>query len=282
VDWAAVAARALAFACLFQAAGVSFFLVLFAPGLPHSRSRIRRIGLLAALAAAALALLQPWLEAARMAGDFGGLLQPALLRLAWLSPPGAAQFLAAVGLGLVALGLRARRNAGSFVAAFGAVLATLTPLLTGHISVHAQRVVLAPILGVHVLIVAFWFGALWPLRLTLRYEAPADAGAVLRRFSVLAAWLVPGIALAGLIMASVLLGSWRGLLQPYGRILLAKAAVFVLLMALAAANRWRFVPALPAPAARRALQRSIRAEFLLLLGVLALTAVLTTLFSPDE
>jgi len=63
-------------------------------------------------------------------------------------------------------------------------------------------------------------------------------------------------------------------------ILIAKATVFALLLILAALNRWRFTPALAA--ARGALRRSIVTEYLLIAGVLAMTAVLTSLYSPEH
>jgi copper resistance protein D len=78
--------------------------------------------------------------------------------------------------------------------------------------------------------------------------------------------------------------------QPYGLILIAKASVFALLLVLAALNRWRFTPALlpgltptltPA-AACGALRRSIVTEYLLIAGVLAMTAALTSLYSPEH
>jgi putative copper export protein len=188
---------------------------------------------------------------------------------------------------LIAVSLHSRRNSRRMwvaVAVLGAVLAACALVLTGHTSVNPRRALLAPLLCVHLLVVAFWFGALAPLWLALAHEAPADAARVLRRFSALATWLVPCIALAGLAMALVLIGELAVLRRPYGLLLLAKLGLFGVLMVLAAINRWRFRPALEAavPPARRALQRVIVAEYLLITAVLAVTAALTTLYSPDD
>jgi putative copper resistance protein D len=72
--------------------------------------------------------------------------------------------------------------------------------------------------------------------------------------------------------------------RPYGLLLRAKLGLFALLMVLAAVNRWRLTPALAASVApaRSALRRSIVAEYLLITVVLAVTAMLTTLYSPDD
>jgi putative copper export protein len=64
---------------------------------------------------------------------------------------------------------------------------------------------------------------------------------------------------------------------------LTKLGAFGLLLLLAAWNRWRAVPAMAAgdaAAAPMALRRSIAIEYLLLTAVLAVTAVLTSFYSP--
>jgi putative copper resistance protein D len=157
-------------------------------------------------------------------------------------------------------------------------------LLTGHTSAHTWRSVLAPLLGLHVLIVAFWFGALWPLLLVIRLDTAAAAAQITARYSALASYLVPLIAVAGVAMAWILTGGPAIFQRPYGELLLLKLLVFALLMVLAAVNRWRLVPALAAPAssgrAGRALRRTVIAEFVLIAIVLTVTAALTTLYSP--
>ncbi len=283
MDQAAIAARALALACLYQAAGAMFFLALFESQLRSALRPVRRLCALAALAAAVLALLQPPLAAARMAGDFAGALDVGLLRLAWLSHAGAALLGQLLGLALLGIALCAPRRV-STTGLVGAVLAAAAPVLAGHSSVHPQRAWLAPLLVLHLLCGAFWFGALWPLWLALRLEAAAQAAALLQHFSAIAAWVVPCIALAGVAMAGLLLRRLAGLERPYGVLLLAKTALFALLMGLAALNRWRFTPALErgAASALPALQHSILAESALIGLVLAVTATLTTLYSPED
>jgi putative copper export protein len=295
-DAPAIAVRALALICLYQAAGAAFFVALF-----HRRSalilrRVCRLGVLAAVFGIVLVLLQTPLEAARMAGDFSGARNAALLRLALHSSRGNAHALQLAGLTLVGAGLWFHRTSSVArwtlsIAVTGAMLAAVALTLTGHTSVNPLRAWLAPLLAVHLLVAAFWFGALWPLWLMLKHETDAAAEAVLRRFSQIAIWLVPGLALAGVGMAFLLIDSWSTFGRAYGLILIAKASVFALLLILAALNRWRFTPALvvgPAPdaataaTARGALRRSIVTEYLLIAGVLAMTAVLTSLYSPEH
>jgi len=291
-DALAVAERALALICLYQAAGAAFYLGLFAAHAPRSGRRVRRLAAAAALCAIVLVLLRLPLEADRMAGDFVGWRDTALLRLALFSSQGAATCVQITGLALIAGGCRGRAGAPAArerawalpLALLGGVLAATALVLTGHTSVDPRRALLAPLLALHLLIGAFWFGALGPLWLALRYEAPADAAALLRAFSAPAVWLVPCIALAGLGMAWLLVAPAQLLQHSYGRLLLAKLSLFALALAFAAWNRSRLVPALALEpeAARPRLQGSIGCEALLLAAVLALTSALTTLYSPAD
>jgi len=66
--------------------------------------------------------------------------------------------------------------------------------------------------------------------------------------------------------------SWR---STYGALVLAKIAAFALLLALAAWNRWRAVPGSPA------LRRSIAVEYVVMIAVIAVTATMTTFYSPQ-
>jgi putative copper resistance protein D len=106
---------------------------------------------------------------------------------------------------------------------------------------------------------------------------------VVESFSALAVWLVPVLFLAGLILGAVLLGTPANLATTYGQLLMAKVAAFAVLMVLAALNKWRLGPALAAgtPGAGIAFRRSVLAEIALVTAVLGVTAVLTTLYSPE-
>jgi putative copper resistance protein D len=71
--------------------------------------------------------------------------------------------------------------------------------------------------------------------------------------------------------------------EPYGRLLIAKVVGFALLMGLAAANRWRLGPALAErrTGCERQFRRSLAAEYVLIVGILTITAIMTSFFSPD-
>jgi putative copper resistance protein D len=282
IDGASVALRALGFIALLQAAGTALFLALLGNRLVLATPAVERLG--RASAWLALPLLVAWqlLEGARIAGDLAGVLDPAMQGIALLGSAGIANLLRAAALLLVAVALRpgiAWRTAGLL----GGTLLAASFLLTGHTTVGAHRLLLAPLLLLHVWVVAFWLGSLLPLLVVTMREPAVVTGLVVGAFSRLASWLVPCIALAGGLLAWTLLPGWAALRTPYGMLLVAKACGFCVLMALAALNRWRLGPAVSAgePRAAGRFCAVLVAEFVILCGVLAATATMTGLYSPE-
>jgi putative copper resistance protein D len=282
-DVLSVVLRALSFVLLFQAAGAAIFVALFGRRLSSSRGAVRRLGQAAALAAIALVAAHYALEAARMAGELSGMWDPALQAIVWHSSNRAALICRLAGLLLIAIGLQVASPRSTMVAVGGAVLATGAFTLTGHTSVNVHRGALAMLLMLHLLVVAFWFGALWPLYHASLRETPARASDIIERFTTVATWLVPVILLAGLVMAVLLLPNISALSEPYGELLIAKVVGFAVLMGLAAANKWRLGPALvygPVQGGRW-FRRTVAAEYVLIAAVLTITAVMTSFFSPE-
>jgi putative copper export protein len=282
-DILSVALRALGFVLLFQAAGVVIFIALFGHRLDRSQVAIRRLGQAAAIAGMVLVAGHYALEAARMAGEMSGVWDPTLQTMMWHSPSRTALLCRLLGLLLIAVGLHGATQHRSIVAIGGVVLATGAFTLVGHTSVNTHRAVLATLLMVHLLIVAFWFGALGPLYVASLKEPPAGAFHLTQRFTAIATWLVPVILLAGAAMAALLLPNVAALRAPYGRLLIIKIIGFGLLMGLAAANRWRLTPGLADATnqSERRFRRSLAAEYVLIAAVLTVTAIMTSLFSPD-
>jgi copper resistance protein D len=281
-DVLAAGLRALGFIGLFQAAGAIFFMALFGTASAIS-ARINTLAMISAVTAIACFIAQQSLEAARFVGELGGVLDTEWLREAWMSRSGGAQALRLTGLSLIVAGATRRSSHGLIAAGVGAAFALLSFLVSGHTSVHPLRTALAPLLGIHIFVAAFWFGSLLPLVLLVRHEPTDHAAVVLGRYSRVAGWLVPLILVAGALMLWVLASDMSVLTRTYGQLVLLKLIAFALLMGLAARNRWRLVPLLASgsAAAGAVLRRSIAIEIVLIGGVLALTAVLTLLFSPE-
>ncbi len=128
----------------------------------------------------------------------------------------------------------------------------------GHAAAAEPWGLWAPIVdALHVAAAGAWFGALLPLGLLLR-RAATEAGADARPFAVLAVRRFSALALLlmGVVVASGAYNAWVqvGGVAPligteYGWLLSAKVAALAAVVAVAALNRWRLVPALGGEAA---------------------------------
>ena len=145
---------------------------------------------------------------------------------------------------------------------------------------------------VHGYAAALWVGALIAFALLLGDRSPAQqaVGALhdaLARFSRLGSLIVAATVMSGLVNSWFLVGPTRleGLWTTlYGRLLLVKLALFVGMLGLAAANRFRLAPALGCAAdqagALKALRVTVGLELAAGITVLAAVAWLGTLAPP--
>ncbi|HEY0962286.1 MAG TPA: CopD family protein, partial [Pseudomonadales bacterium] len=138
-------------------------------------------------------------------------------------------------------------------------------------------------LVLHVLAVCLWIGALYPLLQLSRSDDIARIQQLMRRFGEIALGIVAVLLVTGVFLATQLLDAPGELLgTPYGRVLLLKLfGVYALLM-FAAMNKLLLVPRLVSAqsAALRQLQKSIRAEWIVALLVLAVTSWMTSVVGP--
>jgi copper transport protein len=144
---------------------------------------------------------------------------------------------------------------------------------SGHAATAPPQGLTRPVVFLHGVGVAFWIGALLPL-LAMARQPAAALKTVLHRFSRAAVPVVGGLVLTGLVLAIVQLESFRALIETkYGIILSIKLTLVVVLLGLAALNRFRLTPALTAdPANTKPLLRSIVAECVVVAGILAVVA----------
>lgn len=139
--------------------------------------------------------------------------------------------------------------------------------------------------ALHMITAAVWLGAIAAFLILLAHPTPARldlAARSLDRFSQIGTICVLIIAATGLINGQIIIGVTgigASLAAPYGQLLLAKLALFMLMLALAAANRWRIVPVLKhalstdAPdQAVRTMRRSLLIEAFAGAAILALVA----------
>lgn len=144
---------------------------------------------------------------------------------------------------------------------------------SGHASTAPPQWLSRSMIFLHGIGVAFWIGALMPLAAMARRPL-GSLLAILNRFSCVAVPVVGALVLTGLVLAIVQVGNISALIETsYGLILSVKLALVVVILVLAALNRFRLTPALAIdPHNTRALVRSILAECVVALAILAVVA----------
>jgi putative copper resistance protein D len=276
--------RALAFVAVFQAAGAAIFLALFARELHASALTVRALAKTAALAAVVLTALHHVLIPARLAGTFAATLDPSLSDLVLQSNIGPAHAVRLAGLALLAVSLDQATRLHVIASLIGARFALLSFALMGHTTIHELRLVLAPLLLVHIASAAFWFGSLWPLYVVADREPIELTGRVATRFSSVAVRSVPLIFVCGAAMTLIFVRSIDALISGYGAMVVLKTLAYAALLALAALNRQRLVHEIAAAnsVALGLFRRVVRVEWIIIAGVLVATALMTDLFSPED
>ena len=280
---AAILAKAVGYAVALLAMGGPLFLAVFAREAERGGDGltrfVRRITAAAALALLAVLALRFGIRAARISGmGLGGMVDPVMLGFVWDSPLGSAAVWRGIGAALV-LAILVPTRLALVPAIVGAVLIAGSYAQVGH-SLGEPRWLLATLLGIHLLAVAYWVGALPPLR---RSATGTHGAALLHRFGTIATGVVGLLVAVGVTFAWWLLGSATALFgTAYGWVLLFKIAGVAVLLGFAARNKLRWVPALAAGerGAATALRRSIAWEGAAVAVILLATATLTSVTTP--
>ncbi|MGH9245560.1 MAG: copper resistance CopC/CopD family protein [Acidimicrobiales bacterium] len=290
--WEVMAAvlRLTAYGGVLVAGGVAVFLVLVHDGRDRRSDLVRTIRL-AAVAGGVAVLAGLVVQAlvvtgADLALAFTGDVVATVLR----NGVAAATVLALVGLVLVVVGSRARPGRrATVITVVGAAVAVASFAAAGHSSTTSPQLVARTADVVHLLAGAVWFGGLIGLVVTLRRRPAVDdvgsTAGIVARFSTLAAVALVAVSAAGLTLAWSEVRATRALTSTtYGWLLVVKATAVAAVVVVAGYNRYRLVPAITqhrsktgattaGPAWAR-LRGTVRAEAAVLVGVLAVTAVL--------
>ncbi|WP_415919050.1 CopD family protein [Tateyamaria sp. SN6-1] len=275
----AILAKAIGYGAALLAMGGVLFSAVFSQRGEASILRLaRQLAVGAALVGLAVLAVRFGIRAARISGmGIEGATDPMMLGFVWDSPLGTAAIWRGMGeLAIVAILVP---RVGQWIALAGSLAVAISFAQVGH-ALGEPRAALAVLLVLHLLAVAFWVGALIPLRRAALAPAGAD---LLHYFGNLAAGGVAALILAGTSLAWLLSGSVTALLgTAYGLALLLKVALVAVLLGFAAFNKLKLVPALRAeePGIMQTLRRSIFMEILAVCVILLATATITSVTTP--
>ncbi|MGN6461150.1 MAG: CopD family protein, partial [Pseudolabrys sp.] len=264
-----VIARVLLFVGLFGGIGGSLFLTLHRGPIPGA-ARAARLAIAVGVIALPLLLALQALDS--LGAPVSALLDLESWRVAFASSVAWMALTAFAGfiLGLIAL---SGRIAPRLCAGLATLCAAVALAMTGHASSAPPQWLSRPAVFLHIAGLCFWLGSLLPLALALiRTPAPQ---APLARFSKLIPLPLIVLIVAGGVLIWVQVPDLRLLPETgYGRLLIGKLVLVVVLLALAAGNRISLAPAVMAgaPGARRRLFRTISAEIAVALAILGLVA----------
>ena len=271
---AAIAAKLGLYLGVLTSAGLVFAALIFqVTGIRLLTAVFGVLALVAAIAGFAL-------NGAALTGDASGLTDPEMLGLLWSTQVGTALVLRLAGVALLLMGLFFGPM-GLWLSALGGILALFSFAIIGHVP-DRETIWLNALLIFHLAAVSTWIGILTPLKRLTSIGKPADAALLGHRFGRLASIFVPLLILAGVVMGYVLSGSVSALLTTaYGQALLIKVLLVAGLLGLAALNKLRFVPRLADgdAYAARDLSKSISLEWVTVLAILLITAVLTSVLT---
>jgi copper transport protein len=181
--------------------------------------------------------------------------------------------------GLCAIGVRRQTLALGFGLA-GLVSIGWTLAASGHASAASPQGLTGAAVALHGMGIAFWVGALLPLAAAMKSESK-EALSALHRFSRAIPLVLAAILLSGGFLAVVQVEHVEALRSTdYGRLLVAKLAAVAALLTIAAWNRFALTYQINQGQieARLGLVRTIAAELMLMMIVLALVA--TWRFTP--
>ena len=225
---------------------------------------------------------------------FSGMWHPLFRTILWNSAVGESTLWRGLGFALMLVVLATLLTSREFAGAgwlrilmFVFWIIALYPLvfsfsLVGHV---AELNLLAQLaLSLHVLAIAWWMGALWPLWLSCKKLDQKSLYRIMHRFGQMARYAVALLIGSGVLVVIQLLDSISALwVTEYGRILSIKLVGVSAILLLALFHKMRLVPALLSqPKNSIRLARSIQVELVLGSLILLTTAVLTTLVGPTH
>ena len=172
------------------------------------------------------------------------------------------------------------RMIGLGIVAAGAAGAMYAESASGHAAAAASLPLLRVISQwVHIAAVGVWVGGLVALLAGIRGAPSEEKSRAIRRFSATAAITLGVVAATGVVRAFNELEEWNDLFDStYGRVVLLKIVLLVLLLVLGGINRYRNVPR--STSSLTGLRRASWAEVTVAAGVIVAGGLLASLAPP--
>ena len=276
------------FACI---AGYTFFRQVFEQSESHKNLAITNLKWIRGSIVIALIANAIWFFAntgAMAEEGIQGAFDPDILDIMWHSSIGDGTLLRGLGLVLAIFAMTSHIKFKSVslsnsikqsILGLSLIVLSYTFSLFGHVS--ELGVFEKVLLMLHVLVMAWWFGALFPLKQACHEQDYEQLYSVMDKFGRQASIAVSLLLVAGLWLAFQLVGTLAALFNSsYGQTLLLKLALVVSILGIAAKHKLKLVPQLKNNDGREALSKSISIEMVVAFAILSVTAGLTSVVGP--
>jgi len=283
----AITAKVMTYASCMAAGGGVFFLAVFHAQLDRYFLReIGRVLLFTSVVGIAFSVVRLGVMNGMMSDNWVGVFSVEMTRMILVSSEGAAFTMRLVGLALIGVyfsrNVRLRFIAIPFI---GAIVTVVSFGVPGHTIDLAQKlgILTRVLISLHLLSVAFWLGALWPLYRLTFCEDIGVVTSIIRQFGRIAPIAVGILVAAGTVLLWGMLGNAEALwLSNYGQAMMAKLLGVFCLISLATANKLRLVPGLAVGdrASVVRLRRSVGIEMIVAAMILLITAGITSAIGP--
>ena len=189
---------------------------------------------------------------------------------------GRALVVQAVLAGLVAvITTYTRTTVGALECGLLAVVALVPPVLTGHAGTSSDHTIAVSALMVHVISLSLWCGGLAALVLLGTSDRRSYPVAV-PRFSALALWCAVGVAISGALSAWIRLATPVDLFTTsYGRIIIVKVILMLVLSLFGFWYRRRIIPALAEDSTRFAFLRAAALDVVIMAATVGVGVALS-------
>lgn len=212
-----------------------------------------------------------------------GMFDSFMIQLVWNSSIGITTLYRLLAVGCILIIANSRRDYKvSFIYGLSLIFIGLSFCSSGHVSElsYLPRFSIA----IHVLIALWWMGSLYPLLLSCKHSTTKNLSELMHKFGQIAVFLVGILIIAGVYLAFELTDSLQELTTTrYGQLLSVKIILVFHILLLAAFHKFIVVPSLlKNKESRSSLVASIKAEFVIGVGILVVTGILTTLLGPGH
>ena len=278
LDVSFVVSKFMLYIAIMLASGITLYSIIFETSEAKKLFPTSQILKISSILSLLFLFINYGIISVRLTGDLVSLLDLEIHNILIDTHIASVLLLRVLGLSLILISYFFNEKIRQIISFIGCLIILWSFSLIGHIS--DMTIFMKFLLFIHLITVALWVGILLPLYQLSRYTAYINTTRIIAyKFGKIAIYFVPILSIVGLIMAYQLLGSVNKILTTqYGQLMLLKIIAVLGLLALAAMNKFCFVPNIMASNCYhlKYFQKSLLLEMTCVIVIFTITAILTS------